>query len=85
MNDSAADDSPSVAIPVKCPKCAQVFMCDFPILVVVTALMRWKNMNLYLAGHVGAWDATEEDLRLIREHVGEAWLEAQQNQLRWRP
>jgi hypothetical protein len=68
------DGLESVRVPVRCPRCGQVSLCEYPAVVVVTALTKWNNMNLYVACHPGSWDASEEDLSMIREVIGTDWL-----------
>ena len=86
-NSSAAEDEPNageshdadiplVKIPVRCPQCDVEQLCDFPEQVVVMALTRWNNMNLYVPCHDGYWSATRQELQSIRQYLGERWIQA---------
>jgi hypothetical protein len=68
------DIIPMVAIPVRCPKCGALRLSEFPVLVVVIALVKWNNMCLYASCHEGAWDASERELEAIRHHLGRDWI-----------
>jgi hypothetical protein len=65
---------PVVKIPVRCPHCDLEQLCEFPEPVVVMALTRWNNMNLYVPCHDGFWSASRSELHAIRNFLGEAWL-----------
>ena len=79
-NESRAGESrerveiPVVKIPVRCPRCDIEQLCEFPEPVVVMALTRWNNMNLYVPCHAGTWSASRNELHSIREYLGEAWV-----------
>ena len=65
-----------VQIPVRCPRCRVETLSDFSEQVVVMPLIRWNDMNLYVAAHAGSWSATASELDTIRSYLGEAWLHA---------
>jgi hypothetical protein len=67
-------ETPTVAIPVRCPKCGALGTSEFPALVVATALVRWNNMCLYAPCHEGGWDASGKELEAIRRHMGRDWI-----------
>jgi hypothetical protein len=67
-------DIPMVAIPVRCPTCGALGLSEFPVLVVVIALVKWNNMCLYASCHEGGWDASERELEAIRHHLGRDWI-----------
>jgi hypothetical protein len=50
-------------------------MTPFPVIVVVTAITRWRQLKLHAECHAGAWNATAFELALIHHHVGDAWLD----------
>ena len=70
-----------VLIPVRCAYCGATALNSFPVIVVITALTRWRQMRLYSSCHGVAWSATQAELDLIREHLGERWLESHCNKL----
>jgi hypothetical protein len=77
---------PTVKIPVRCPHCDIQQLCEFPEPVVVMALTRWNNMNLYVPCHDGYWSATRDELEAIRQYLGEAWIESRaQSSLKQHP
>jgi hypothetical protein len=67
---------PLVKIPVRCPQCDLEQLCEYPEPVVVMALTRWNNMNLYVPCHEGHWSASRQELHAIRQYLGEAWIKA---------
>lgn len=67
---------PVVKVPVRCPHCQVEQLYEFPEPVVILALTRWNNMNLYVPCHDGHWSATRGELESIREYLGEAWLKS---------
>ena len=67
-------ETPTVAIPVRCPKCGALGTSEFPVLVVAIALVRWNNMCLYAPCHEGGWDASDKELEAIRRHLGRDWM-----------
>jgi hypothetical protein len=67
---------PVVKIPVRCHHCDAAQLCEFPEPVVVMALTRWNNMNLYVPCHDGYWSASKGVLDAIRQHLGESWIAA---------
>jgi hypothetical protein len=73
---SEAAGIPLVKIPVRCPQCDLEQLCEFPEPVVVMALTRWNNMNLYVPCHDGYWSASRQELHAIRQYLGESWIEA---------
>jgi hypothetical protein len=76
----------TVKIPVRCPHCDIQQLCEYPEPVVVMALTRWNNMNLYVPCHDGYWSASRDELQAIRQYLGEAWIESRaQSSLRQPP
>lgn len=67
-------ETPTVAIPVRCPKCGTFGITEFPIQVVAIALVKWNNMCLYAPCHEGCWDASDKELEAIRRHLGRDWI-----------
>ena len=70
-------ETPTVAIPVRCPKCGASGTSEFPIQVVAIALLKWNNMCLYAPCHEGGWDASDKELEAIRRHLGRDWIREQ--------
>lgn len=66
--------TPTVAIPVRCPKCGASGISEFPVLVVAVALVKWNNMCLHAPCHEGGWDASDKELEAIRRHLGRDWI-----------
>jgi hypothetical protein len=73
---SDAAGIPMVKIPVRCPHCDVEQLCEFPEPVVVMALTRWNNMNLYVPCHDGYWSASRPELQAIRKYLGERWIDS---------
>jgi hypothetical protein len=67
-------ETPTVAIPVRCPKCGALGTSEFPVAVVAIALVKWNNMCLYAPCHEGCWDASDKELEAIRRHLGRDWI-----------
>jgi hypothetical protein len=71
----ALEQTPT-AVPVTCPQCGTQSLSEFPALVIIVGLTRWKNMVLSAPCHAGAWNASLAELDAIRVHLGEPWLDA---------
>jgi len=69
-------DVATVAIPVRCPQCDRESLYNFPEIVVLTALTRWNNMQLYAPCHDISWSATPSELQRIRQYLGDNWINA---------
>jgi hypothetical protein len=70
-----------IQIPVRCPRCGNVSLTEFPVLVVVTALIKWHRMRLYAGCHTEGWDADAGELARMRAYLGERWIELRSIQL----
>ncbi len=69
----------TVLIPVKCPICGKQALSPHPVIVVVTALTLWDRMLLRAPCHKQTWEAAAAELKSIRDHLGEEWIEKQRN------
>ncbi len=65
---------PEILLPVKCPICSQESLTGFRIAVVADALAT-GDIRLYTGCHVASWDASEADLKGIREFLDVTWSE----------
>jgi hypothetical protein len=65
---------PEILIPVKCPICSQESLTGFRVEVVADALAT-GDIRLYTGCHVASWDASEADLKEIREFLDVTWSE----------
>ena len=83
--DHCSDDTAGISlvqIPVRCPRCQLEQLGDYPEPVVLVALTRWNNMNLYAPCHDIYWSASASELRAIREYLGESWIASRSMALR---
>jgi hypothetical protein len=65
---------PEILLPVKCPICSQESLTEFRVAVVADALAT-GDLRLYSGCHVASWDASEADLKEIREFLDVTWSE----------
>jgi hypothetical protein len=63
---------PEVALPVKCPICMRESLVGFRISVIADAFESGE-IRLYANCHVVGWDASQEELKAIVEHLDAAW------------
>jgi hypothetical protein len=74
-DDSNSEEAPTL-VPVRCPICGQESVAIFPAIVVVVALTRWNNLGLHSSCHLASWNASKLELKNIRAHLGESWIDA---------
>jgi hypothetical protein len=65
---------PEILLPVKCPICLQESLTGFRVGVVADALAT-GDLRLYTECHLASWDASEADLKAIREFLDVTWSE----------
>ena len=72
---------PTIRFPVRCPKCAQEALGEYPIAEVAAALVApGEALRLHAPCHNIRWCADAEDLSRIREYLRE-WMKAQPSTL----
>jgi hypothetical protein len=59
---------PEILLPVKCPICLQQSLTAYRIAVVVDALAT-GDIRLYAGCHIASWDASEADMKAIRDFL----------------
>jgi two-component system, LuxR family, sensor kinase FixL len=64
-----------VRFPVRCPVCGNEVLAAFRIADVIGALINSRKIRLYAICHRAAWDATDVEMRQLREYVDVAWLD----------
>jgi hypothetical protein len=65
---------PEIHFPVKCPICSQNVLAGFRLSIVAHALDT-GDIRLYSDCHLTSWDASEPELRQIREFLDATWSE----------
>lgn len=65
----------TVRLALICPTCGNEQVVEYPVAVVAIALTRWNNMNLHSSCHPISWSASPCELKKIRDHMGENWIE----------
>ena len=64
-----------VRVPVRCPVCGNEVLAAFQIADVIGALINGRKIRLYAICHDATWDATDAEMRQLREYVDVAWLD----------
>jgi two-component system, LuxR family, sensor kinase FixL len=65
----------AVRFPVRCPVCGSEVLVAFQIVDVIGALINSRKIRLYAICHDAQWDATDVEMRQLREYVDGAWLD----------
>jgi hypothetical protein len=58
-------------LPVKCPVCSAESLSPFRVSVIAGA--RGSDIRLYANCHIVSWDATEQELRGLRNYLDTAF------------
>ena len=58
-----------VRFPVRCPVCGNEALAVFQIADVIGALINGRKIRLYAICHDAVWDATDAEMRQLREYV----------------
>jgi two-component system, LuxR family, sensor kinase FixL len=59
----------AVRLPVRCPVCGNDVLAVFQIADVIAALINNRKIRPYAICHDAAWDATDAEMRQLREYV----------------
>jgi hypothetical protein len=65
---------PEIQFPVKCPICSEEVLTGFRLSVVAHALDT-GDIRLYSNCHLVSWDASESEIRQIRDFLDATWSE----------
>lgn len=65
---------PEIHFPVKCPICSKEVLTGFRLSIVAHALDT-GDIRLYADCHLASWDASDTELRRIREFLDATWSE----------
>jgi C4-dicarboxylate-specific signal transduction histidine kinase len=65
-----------VRFPVRCPVCGNEVLTAFRIADVIGALINSRKIRLYAICHDAGWDATDAEMRQLREYVDAARLDS---------
>jgi two-component system, LuxR family, sensor kinase FixL len=65
----------TLRFPATCPVCGNEVLAAFRIADVIGALVNGRKIRLYAICHDATWDATDVEVRRLRQYADLAWLD----------